>query len=324
MKQLLNITVNPAPGHLLKDWSEAREWLSRWSFDGFEYAPHGLWAKESVPADLAGGLHLTFFPILTPFWRQDWPQLLKIFGDRQTVEHFYGGLEPQCLVDTYVHQLNLAADLNIPYVVFHPVTCDMDNLFTQAFPWHWRETLEVCAELLNAALAQSRYKGKLLFENLWWPGSFRLDDRQEYDTLRQLVNHDNCGLCFDSGHRMATNTTLRNESDGVAWLVQELKRLDLSQEIHALHLNCSLSGDYIEQAKRRSEPYKGCADFWYELEVALKHVSTIDGHHPFTQANLRPLVEACEPDHLVHELAQHSLQGWGEAIEQQRTLVLPC
>ncbi|WP_169306992.1 TIM barrel protein [Ferrimonas sediminicola] len=323
MKQLLNISVNPAPGHLLGDWQQARRWLSRWSLDGFELAPHGRWCHDAVPADLAGGLHLTFFPILTPFWRQDWRELLRIFGNRQTVEHFYGGLEPDHLVAIYVDQLQLAQALQLPYVVFHPVTCDMAHLFSQAFPWHWRDTLAVCAELLNASLSRSGYRGRVLFENLWWPGSFRLDSRLEYDTLRRLVNFDNCGLCFDSGHRMATNTALTSEADGVAWLLKELRRLDLTSEIHTLHLNCSLSGHYIEQAKGQTAPYANCPDFWHQLEVALKHVSTIDGHHPFSRVDLRPLIDACEPGHLVHELAQSSLEGWAAAIEQQTSLVRP-
>ncbi|WP_028112443.1 TIM barrel protein [Ferrimonas kyonanensis] len=324
MKQLLNVTVNPAPGHLLQDWSHARQWLQAAGLDGYEIAPHGQFEASQVPMDLVGGLHLTFFPILTPFWQQNTTALLAMFDDWQTVEHFYGSRDPEHLVAIYVHQLNLAADLGAPYVVFHPVTCDMDNLFSQQFPWHWRDTLKVCAELINAALAQSHFSGRLLFENLWWPGSFRLDSREEYDTLRQWVNYDNCGLCFDAGHMMATHTGLRSEQEGVAFLQQRLKSLDLTDEIHTLHLNCSLNGAYIEAAKTQTDPYQGCPDFWYRLERALKHVTQIDGHHPFTETDLRPLLAAIEPEHLVHELAQDSLEQWQRACEQQQALVISC
>ncbi|WP_282109554.1 TIM barrel protein [Shewanella algicola] len=324
MQHLINIGVDPKPGHLFQDWQQAEVFLLQNGLNGFEIAPHGNFNSSLLPKALVKGLHLTFFPILLPFWQQDAQALLSIFGDWQTVEQYYGGLEPQCLVDTYVHQLNMAQDLNVPYVVFHPVSCDMDHLFDFAFPWQLQETLNASAELINAALKQSHFKGKLLFENLWWPSSFRLDSRDEYDQLRKLVNYDNCGLCFDTGHMMATNTKLLNEAQGVKFLLHKLMQLDLCHEIETLHLNANLNGDYIETAMQKRQPYQDCDDFWQKLAVALNHVSQIDSHTPFVQTPLDSLIELINPNHIVHELGQTSLAHWQKAICSQKSLVTLC
>ncbi|AZG73302.1 TIM barrel protein [Shewanella livingstonensis] len=324
MQQLINIGVDPKPGHLLHNWQHAETFLQQYGLDGFEIAPHGNFESSLLPKSLVKGLHLTFFPILLPFWQQDSEALLSIFGDWLTVEQYYGGLEPQCLVDTYVHQLNMAQDLNVPYVVFHPVSCDMEHLFDFAFPWQLQDTLKASAALINAALKQSYFTGKLLFENLWWPSSFRLDSRDEYDQLRKLINYDNCGLCFDTGHMMATNTQLMNESEGVAFLMKKLHQLDLCSEIETVHLNANLNGSYIKSAKLNQQPYLHCDDFWHQLEVALKHVSLIDSHSPFTQVSLVPLLELIKPNHIVHELGQPSLAHWQRSIHAQLPLVTLC
>ncbi|QIZ76275.1 TIM barrel protein [Ferrimonas lipolytica] len=319
MKQLLNVCVSPQPGHLLEDWPAAKQWLATHGMDGYEIYPYGDVDVATIPTEQVGGLHLSFNTNLRPFWQQDNAQLLKLFDSQQNIITFFGCNSPDELVASYRKQFDLAEDCGAPYVVFHPVDCNLENLFDQQFPWHWRDTMVLMAELLNAALKGSRFSGKLLFENLWWPGSFRLDDRCEYDLLRHLVNYDNCGLCFDTGHMMATNSGLRTEQAGIDWLMERMVQLDLQREIETVHLNCSLNGAYIEQSKLTRQPYQHCNDFWQRLDVALKHVSQIDNHGPFAQANIAPLLELIAPNHLVHELRQDSLALWGEAIAVQRT-----
>lgn len=324
MLQLLNLHVDPKPGHLLNDWDETQALLSDLGLDGIEIAPHGMFDASQLPRSLTKGLHLSFFPVLAPFWDRDDKQLLAIFDNWKTVEQYYGSLNPDFLVETYVRELDLAAELNLPYVVFHPANCDMDHLFDFKFPWHWQDTLNLSAELLNAALAKTKFTGKLLFENLWWPSSFRLDSRQEYDYLRERVNYSNCGLCFDTGHMMATNTTLLNEKEGVAFLMTRLHQLDLCDEIETVHLNANLNGAYIEGAKLQTEPYRDCESFWHRLDVAIRHVTAIDSHSPFVNTSLAPLLEMIAPKQIVHELAQSSLAQWQQAIRSQKKLVTLC
>ncbi|WP_299805262.1 TIM barrel protein [uncultured Shewanella sp.] len=325
MQQLANITVTPKPGHLFDSWANAGQWLSNMQLSGFEIYPHGIVKAKDIPTDLVGGFHLQSFPILTPLLYNDSKRLMQIFGDWQTVEQFYGGTDADHIVKIMVSQLNIAAELNAPYVVFHPMDCDMEHLFCQQFPWTLEDTFKACSELLNQALAQSHFKGWLLFENMWWQQSFRLDSRCEYDKLKHLVNYDKCGICFDTGHMMSTNSKLTNETDAVKFLQRSLQQLDLNQEIKTLHLNSNLRnnrGGHEQHNNCHSyhspSHYENCQGFWEQFDVALKHITRLDPHNGFHNVRLTELVETIQPSYLVHEVSQNSLFEWSRTINLQR------
>ncbi|RTR38677.1 hypothetical protein EKG38_10885 [Shewanella canadensis] len=324
MKQLANITVTPKPGHLFDSWDTAGQWLSNMDLSGFEIYPHGELNAADIPAKLVGGFHLQSFPILTPLLYNDSSRLMNIFGDWQTVEQFYGGTDADHIVKVMISQLNLAATLNAPYAVFHPMDCDMEHLFSQKFPWTLDDTFTACAELLNLALRQSNFKGWLLFENMWWKQSFRLDSRQEYDKLRNRINYAKCGICFDTGHMMATNSQLYNEPEAITFLLQRLQQLDLYSEIKTLHLNSNLPA--MNQPKNNTDAaanYNGCKGFWQQFELALNHITKLDPHNGFDRCDLAHLVETIDPDYLVHEVSQNNIEQWGQMIINQRDCFSP-
>jgi len=331
MQQLANITVTPKPGHLFDSWNSAGQWLSNMSLSGFEIYPHGELNAEDIPSQHVGGFHLQSFPILTPLLYNDSNRLMKIFGDWQTVEQFYGGTDADHIVKVMISQLNLAATLNAPYAVFHPMDCDMEHLFSQNFPWTLDDTFTACAELLNLALKQSNFKGWLLFENMWWKQSFRLDSRQEYDNLRSRINHAKCGICFDTGHMMATNNSLNDESGAISFLLNRLHQLDLSSEIKTLHLNSNLKNHSLQKDstgeksrnKQSQASYQNCDGFWEQFDVALQHISGLDPHNGFQCADLSQLIEVIDPDYLVHEIAQNKIREWQQSIRQQQACLSP-
>ncbi|GIU48501.1 TIM barrel protein [Shewanella sp. KT0246] len=318
MKQLTNLTVTPKPGHLFENWQQAENWLTRMSLDGFEIYPNGSFNYEQVPKTLTGGFHLQSFPILTPLLYNDQKRLMHIFGDWNTVEQFYGGTDADFLVDTMVHQLNMAQDLGAPYAVFHPMDCDMDNIITQDFPWQYQDTIKACATLLNQALAKSHFNGWLLLENMWWNKSFRLDNRNQYDELRLAINYDKCGICFDTGHLMATQPQLSNEPEAIKFIENRLHKLDLYSEIITVHLNSSLlSQNYEPWEPDESDK----APFWQQFDHALKHINQLDPHQPFVQTNLSHLIDSISPDFVVHELSQCELVNWQNNIKHQILLM---
>ena len=122
MKKLLNISTHPGEPEMFNDdWDKAGDFPAHWDFDDFELYPVGDYPCQRIPPAIIGGLHLCFFVILAPIWRDDRRRLLEIFGDWQTVEHFYGGRDAAWIVESYARQLELAQTLDAPYVVFHPV-----------------------------------------------------------------------------------------------------------------------------------------------------------------------------------------------------------
>lgn len=204
------------------------------------------------------GLHLRFFVILAPIWRGDSKRLLEIFGDWETVAAFYGGCDADWITMVYTRQLDLAHRLGCQYVVFHPVHCELEYVYSWRFPWRMTDTLDLCAEVLNAATQKSRFNGLLLFENLWWPGSFRLDSPQEYDYLLSRVDYPHCGIALDTGHLLNKNPDLADEGEAADYMLDCLDRLgETAAHIRTLHLTKNLSGDYIRQTRQIADPSTG-------------------------------------------------------------------
>ncbi len=307
------------------DWSRARKFLSQWEFDGFELYPVGDYPFERIPPDIITGIHLRFFVILAPIWRQDTRRLLSIFGDWQSVEHFYGGRDPQCIVDLYSRQLNLAHQLDCAYVVFHPVHCELEYIYNWRFPWSVEETLDLCAEVINAATAQSPYAGRILFENLWWPGSFRLDSPEEYDYLLSRVNHPCCGIVLDTGHLLNKKCNITSEAQAVVELLRSIDNLgETVRHIHAVHLTRSLSGDYVRNTQGLTQPFYPRQTFWERLEQARRHVARIDQHEAFKSSKIAAVIEKIQPDQVVFEFTFENMVQWQAKISAQKKALQHC
>jgi sugar phosphate isomerase/epimerase len=326
LKRLLNFSTHPGEPELFNDdWGQAEAFLDRWGFDGFELYPVGDYPCEEIPSHLVTGVHLRFFAILAPIWREDERRLMEIFGDWETVAHFYGGRDAEWITAYYARQLDLAHHLDCPYVVFHPVHCELENLFDWRFPWTLRDTLDLCAEVINAATRRSAYQGYILFENLWWPGSFRLDNPDEYAYLASRVDHSRCGIALDIGHLLNRNPQLRDEAAACDYLHACIDDLGpLVAQIHTVHLAKSLSGDYVRRSRLSRDPYRGAADFWERFDRARRHVEQIDQHDPFETSRIGEVVERLDPRHLVFEFVWRNMAQWESKIATQKKALEAC
>ncbi len=318
MNRLLNFSTHGGDLRLFADdWDRVAAFVAGQGFDGLELLPVGDYPFARIPAALVHGLHLRFFVMLRQIWRGDRKWLLETFGDWETVRRFYGGTDRTAIVDTYVHQLELARRFGCRYVVFHPVHCELDHVHDWRFPWSWRETLELCAEVMNEVLARSRYRGWLLFENLWWPGSLRLRDVEEYAYLRQRVAHDRCGIVLDTGHLLADGGGFDHEEAAISHLLARLDSLgELRREIRAVHLTCSLSGRYIRASRKSNLPRQ--SGFRQRLQAAREHVMQIDRHDPFSSPAIDRLFTRIEPADVVFEFSFRDLATWQEKIRVQK------
>jgi sugar phosphate isomerase/epimerase len=327
IQRLLNISTHPGEPQRLfnNDWHRAADFLRRWDFDGFELYPVGDYPCECIPADLVTGLHLRFFIVLAPIWRGDHKRLLEIFGDWQTVELFYGGRDAVWIADFYRRQLDLAHRLGCAYVVFHPVHCELDYIYDWQFPWKVNETLSLCAEVVNAATQDTCYDGLILFENLWWPGSFRLDSPREYDFLLSKINHPRCGIALDTGHMLNKNAALIDEDDATEYLLRCIDNLgDIARHIHTVHLTKSLSGEYIRRTQKIVYPFNGAKTFWQRLDQARRHIARIDRHEPFETPAVAAVLEKIAPTHVVFEFTFNDMEQWKQKISTQKNALKPC
>lgn len=324
MKKLLNFSTHPGEPEMFgDDWAEVASFLYSQQFDGFELYPVGNYPFEKIPARLIEAIHLRFFVFIREIWHEDTTGLLKLFDNWQNVEHFYGGRNREAMINAYVDQFNLAQRLGCSYVVFHPVHCDLNHVYDWKFPYHWRETLDLCSELLNESLKRSEYTGLLLFENLWWPGSFRLDDVREYWYLLERVNYDRCGIVLDTAHLLNAQGGFASEEEEVAYLLEKVESFgDLRQEIRTVHLTSSLSGEYITKTRDNSDNIPVYDDFWQRFDQARQHVSQIDPHLPFSQPAIGKLFDLVEPESVVFEFTFLGLNAWQEKIRIQKNALL--
>ncbi len=324
MKKLLNFSTHPGDPEMFgNDWTEAAAFLNQYRFDGFELYPVGNYPFQTIPPCLVRGIHLRFFIFLREIWENNGDELLKIFDNWENVEHSYGGRGADAVITTYVKQLDLAQQLACHYVVFHPVHCLLAHIYDWQFPYSWQDTLTLCSEILNESLARSSYTGLLLFENLWWPGSFRLEDIKEYHYLRERVNYKRCGIVLDTGHLLNSCGGFDNEEDGIDYLLGKVGKWgSLRDEIRTVHLTLSLSGRYIRESKEKNEHPPATTSFRQRFSMARQHVCKIDPHDPFTNTKIGDLFDLINPDNVVFEFTFNNLGVWCEKIEQQQKALL--
>lgn len=319
MQVLLNISTHPSDLAIIDhDWSLARAILTSHGFDGYELYPVLGYPFDEIPADLIHGLHLPFFPIIEPCWHERHERLMEIFGNRETVCQVFGGYGRPAILNSYRRQFDLAHRLGCAYTVCHAAQCEFEYLYDWQFPWSWRETVDLSADIMNEATHEMPFGGWLLFENLWWPGSLRLDEPAEIERLLERVTYPCVGIMLDTGHVMNKNPHLRDEDEGIEYLLSTVRNLGtLRAAIKGVHLTCSLSGAYVQYSQAQPNPLDSLSDYWTKFYQALEHVQRIDQHAAFTSPGIARLFDLIDPEYVVFEFSYRSREEWCKKIQQQ-------
>jgi len=320
LKLLLNTSTYNGGIYIFdNNWNNAVDFINHWGFHGYELYPVGDYDYDLIPRGIIHGVHMRFFVIITPLWRNDKKRLMEIFGSWENVKKYYGGTDSQWLSDFYTEQFNLAERLGAKHVVFHPVNCELEYVYDWNFPWSLEDTLEVSAELMNSAVKNSNFTGHILFENLWWPKSFTLDETWEYDYLLSKMNYDKCGITLDTGHLMNRNPYLKNERDAVDYINGSIDRLgEIAKSIKNVHLTSSLSGDYIRKTRNTGIILNSELSLDDKLKESYMHVSKIDRHEAFTHGSIASIYDKIEPETTVFEFTYSDLDQWQQKICTQK------
>jgi hypothetical protein len=315
----LNISTHPADLAIIEhDWVNAQQLLVDEGFTGYEMYPVGEYSWERIPPGMIRGLHLRFFPIITPFWRNDHRRLLDIFGNKETIARFYGAHTPEALIDNYRTQLNLAHQLGCTYVVFHLAQSELDHIYDWQFPWEWRDTVTICAEILQAMFADSPFAGELLLENLWWPGSFRALHAEEIAYVLKRITHPRAAIMLDTGHLLNTNQQIASEQEGIRYLLDTVRSLgEMRGTIRGVHLTKSLSAGYVMQSQSATPPAAPPDSFWKQYFEAIDHVRKIDQHDAFEDTAIADLFDLINPATVTYEFTFASRREWLDKIRWQ-------
>ena len=283
--------------------------LTEHGLDGVELLFGQEWSAEQLPRERIKGVHLPFYGSWLDFWLHDKLVLAQEFGTLKKAYEYYGGIQPECLVDTYCRAVQQAIKIGAQYVVFHVSQVRQQEVFSYHFKFTDEQVIRASAELLNAVFKRLDTNICLLLENLWWPG-LTLCDKNMAQVLLSSVQYTNKGFMLDTGHLMNTCQKLDSQQAGIEYILSTLDRLDdMAAYIRGVHLHCSLSGNYVRRVI--------CDRKKLDMNETLQHVFRIDEHKPFSHRDVRRILDYVRPDYLVHEFMYSSQQQLAEYLNIQ-------
>ena len=306
MKTLFNITTSEDDLQRFQGPEDLEKMME--DFDGVELMYFGVDEKKIISPDRVIGLHMHFFPFWVDFWKGNTERLDKEFDTRATWESYYGGNTREAMLQRYKKDLEIAHQYGAEYVVFHVSESTIEEAFTWKYHYSDEEVVDATAELLNELFAEEDGKLTLLLENLWQPG-LQFTNPEITKRLLDGIAYPNKGIMLDTGHLLHTNTAIRTQEAGIAYIHQLLDAHGpLANNIRGMHLNQSLTGEYCEEMQKNPPPMG--ATYWERYNQMFFHAYKVDKHEPFTAEGIRELVERISPEYLTFEFitadhAQH-------------------
>jgi len=303
MKVLLNMVNHKSKLDWFKcDWTDFADFLEEQRMHGSELIFHDDYDTEKIPKEIAVGMHLKYWPTWLDFWRGDALSLESQFMGMDNAELYYGGSSPDAIIDQYKREFDTAKKLEVDYAVFHVSHVEVEHAFTWDFTYSDEEVLDCAAELVNRAAGEKYLGFDLLFENLWWPG---LNFKNPDSTLEFIdkIKYPQKGFMLDIGHLMITNPDLKTLDQACDYIQNMLERNKaVLKMIKGIHLNQSLTGDYLKQSvESKLNVIRSADSYWDVLNLAREHIGNIDTHLPFINPRINEILELIDPKYLVYE-----------------------
>lgn len=313
MLQLVNLSNDSTDnvGLLGNDPAKLTAFLQRNHLDGIEFMCCAPWDEKFHPAGVIRGMHLWFWPSWLDFWRGDEQALLEEFGCLENIETYFGTSREAWLA-MLTKNFQQAAACGAEYAVFHVAQARGSEIRCRKFAYTSAQVIEAVLEFINQLAAHLPSELMLLYENLWWPGL----DLQQPELVRELLagTQHKAGIMLDTGHLMNTNTALRSEAEAVDYILKIIKNLGgLADAIRGIHLHASLSGEFAA-AEQIRHPLR---ELNLSPQEMMDYVLQIDRHQPFQTGEARRILAAVQPEYLVHEFGQDSLEDWENKLRQQ-------
>lgn len=307
MKTLFNITTSEDDVERFAS-AEDFEKMLKPHFDGVELMFYREDERQIIKKEHVIGYHMQFYPTWLDFWKGNEERLLREFDSKENWVGYYGGEERDGIIRRLKEDLKMAHQYGAEYVVFHVSESTVEEAFTWNYHYTDEEVIDATAELLNEIFKEEDGQIALFLENLWQPG---LNFTRPKITKRLLdkIEYPNKGIMLDTGHLLHTNTALKTQEEGIAYIHQMLdEHGDLCKYIRGIHLNQSLTGEYCETMKKN--PPKIADTFEERYTQMFFHAYAVDKHEPFTGEGIKELIKRIDPEYLTFEFitadhAQH-------------------
>lgn len=266
--------------------------------------------------DKIKGYHLRFFPTWLDLYLCSQKEIFSRLIDENTIRGLCGGITKEEMLDYYRKELEIAKELEVEYVVLHACNIDIFESMTYNFRFSDRQILEKTVEFINEIFNEEKYSFTLLLENLWWPG-LKLNNYEEVDYLVKNIRYKNIGFMLDTGHMLNTNLELKNSNEAVKYILENINKLKEYKElIYGVHLNYSLSGDYVKNSIENNLNKELRVD--EVLQNIYYHISKIDYHDPFEDSGVREILKKLPLKYLVLELLGKTQEEIEEKIKRQQ------
>lgn len=314
MKTAINLSTSSDDMHRFSSSADLLDLME--GIDGIELMCFEEDIRGIIPKEKVLGVHMGYFPYWVDFWNGDFEALDREFGSREIWQTHYGGTTREAILNRYRQDLANAHHWGAKYVVFHVSDSTIEETFTWNYHHTDEEVIDATCEMLNELLKEEN--GELLFlvENLWQPG---LTFTRPEMTKRLLdgIQYANKGIMLDTGHLLHTNTKLRTQEEGIAYIHSLLDAHgDLCQHIKGIHLNQSLTGPYCEDTMR--DPPKLADTYEQRCFQMFLHAFAVDKHLPFTAPGIRELVDRISPAYLTFEFITRNAGEHRAYLDAQR------
>lgn len=280
--------------------------------DGVEALIYGTEPAERPFRGMTKGVHLNYWPYWMDFYRGDAERLGEIFSGEAEICRFYGGHTPDQWISNIRANIRAALAERPLYLVWHVQECTPEEAWTWHFRYSDKEVLKTAAEVYRACADLIPDGVRVLFENVFWPGLYRMEPENIDFFFHELDDEEHTGLMFDTGHFMNTEPELASEADGAAAVCRMAERLgSLKTLIRGVHMSCSLSTAYRRGFVRKMPEH--CTG-----EMLMKHISSIDQHRPFQTGAAKQILDVFRPEILVHELFDETFSAAADKVRIQR------
>lgn len=314
MKHLINYCPIPLYEKRLQEYAGGMEaYLKDLQVQGIELYVYDSTIYEPDYAPYVEGVHLRFWPCWLDFWLGQEQALAESFTKEQALAYM-GAANRDEWLELIKGNLQAAAQLKPQYCTWHVSHCSIPEASTFKYAYNNRQVLEATAEIFNRVEQVLPGNITVLFENLWWPG-LTLTEPEEVEYFFSLIKRKNVGIMLDTGHLMNTKPDLSSEEEAIDYVCKIIEALGEKKSlIKGLHLSCSLSGAYRREFLARGQILREGAEIY-------SHITKLDQHRIFTSPRVRRIIEAAEPEYVVHELFYSDMDNLQRLLPQQLVLV---
>ena len=286
MKKLFNLSVYNFDW-FNNDWQEVKEFCEINGLAGIELLSSGLENidLDSIPQEIVKAMHLSYY--------LNW---VSLEGNNKRQ------LKEKEVINTYRKELEMAAKLEVDYVVFHASSISMGEVFSDEFSHTNSDILSAVAQVINKVTKGLDIDFKLLFENLWWSGLTFLNKEEAMDFLDKL-DYKNVGFLLDTGHLMNTNLELNSEKEGLDYIEEVLINMEEGLDLfYGVHLHKSLSRSYrLENRERLYKKFVKKEGLEAKEQVAGQFIANSDQHLPFSEISPQRILGLIKPVYITHE-----------------------